>query len=402
MSGLVCRATRLAEPPDLLSLSVPEEGFLFEHRGAGVAAWGAALRIPIPPGPAQVARAAGRVAAALAEIRAEGQLGPIAVGALPFDGTWPAALTVPRVTMVRRPDGTAWRVVTGPEDAGEPELEPSRARSPTRRRLRITPVPTPAAYVEAVATARKRIAEGDLAKVVLARMLVARAEEPFDRGALLTRLRAREPLAYLFAASGLVGASPELLVSRRGLQVRASAVAGTMPTAGRAADARAAARLLGSAKERVEHAVVVDAVRAALKGICVPLHVAEPSVLPMRTVLHLATDVHGVLRRPGLGALDLAARLHPTPAVCGTPTDVAMGLIRELEPIDRALYAGMVGWTDARGDGEWAVALRCAEVQGRIALLFAGAGIVADSDPEAELAETDAKLSSMLDALGCA
>ncbi|MGH2726117.1 MAG: isochorismate synthase, partial [Actinomycetota bacterium] len=205
------------------------------------------------------------------------------------------------------------------------------------------------------------------------------------------------------AAGGLVGASPELLVARSGPQVRASAVAGTLPRAGPAADARAAARLLGSAKEQAEHAVVVDAVRAALKGICDPLHVAaEPSVLWMRTVLHLATDVRGVLRRPDLGALDLAARLHPTPAVCGAPTDVALGLIRELEPIDRALYAGMVGWTDARGDGQWAVALRCAEVQGRIALLFAGAGIVAASDPEAELVETDAKLSSMLDALGCA
>jgi isochorismate synthase len=270
------------------------------------------------------------------------------------------------------------------------------------QQLDLASVPSPAAYVEAVAAARRRIAAGGLQKVVLARMLVARADHALDRLALLQRLREREPDGRIFAVNGFVGASPELLVSRYGAEVRTEAVAGTARR-GRnpAEDMTAAELLLASAKDRAEHALVVDAIRRALRSTCTTLSIdAEPAVAQMRSVLHLKTDVRGRLGLPALTALELAARLHPTPAVCGTPRAAAMRLIRELEPIDRALYAGMVGWQDVRGDGEWTVALRCAEVQDRLALVFAGAGIVADSDPEAELAETDAKFQSVLDALG--
>jgi len=145
----------------------------------------------------------------------------------------------------------------------------------------------------------------------------------------------------------------------------------------------------------------VEAVRAALEPWCERIDVpSEPGLLHTSTLWHLATEVTGALRTPVPSALELAAQLHPTPAVAGTPRDAAMRAIADLEAIDRTLYAGTVGWMDARGDGEWAVALRCAEVQGSLALVFAGAGIVAASEPEAELAETDAKMRAMLDALG--
>ncbi len=401
MSGLTCRAAPLGRDPDLLTYYRPDEGFVFEHRGGGIVAWGAAETIRVPSGSGQVARAARLVSEVLSTIRGKNEVGPVVVGALPFDASSPATLVVPTDAIIRRPDGTVWHLRTEPSGRVR-HPEPTRCGSALRRQnVSLTPVPSPAAYMDAVDVARKRIAQSALGKVVLARMLVARSPEPFDRGALLRRLRELEPAAYLFAAHGFVGASPELLVSRFGDSMRAEAVAGTARRSGDgAADERAAAALLRSHKERSEHAFVVDAVRDALEDVCTALRVpVEPALLKLHTVLHLKTEVMGSLRHPAPTALELAARLHPTPAVCGTPRETAMRLIRELEPIDRTQYAGIVGWSDARGDGEWAVALRCAEVQGRIALLFAGAGIVADSQPEAELAETDAKFQSMLSAL---
>ena len=263
--------------------------------------------------------------------------------------------------------------------------------------MRITQVPSQESYVDAVEKARARIRAGELQKVVLARMLVAQSDHDFDRRALLARLRAAEPDAYVFAVHGFIGASPELLVSRSGTRVRAQPLAGTIARRAGAAEA-----LLTSVKDRAEHEFVVDAVRTALEPICSSLSVEGPSVIATSTVLHLATTVEGTLRDPAMTSLDIAALLHPTPAVCGTPPSAARDAIAELEDIDRALYAGLVGWSSAEGDGEWAVSLRCAEVAGRIALLFAGAGIVADSDPQAELAETDVKFRSMLEALGYA
>jgi isochorismate synthase len=234
-------------------------------------------------------------------------------------------------------------------------------------------------------------------------MLIAQSDHEFDRRALLARLRAAEPDAFTFAAGGFIGASPELLVARSGDRVRARPLAGTIARRSDAGEDQVAAKgLLESKKDRAEHALVVEAVRNALAPACTTLEIdPHPHTLATSKVWHLATNVSGRLRA-SVDALALASLLHPTPAVCGTPREAARAVIRELEQIERALYAGLVGWVDAHGDGEWAVVLRCAEMQGRIALLFAGAGIVADSDPEAELAETDAKFRSMLEALGYA
>lgn len=405
--GLTARSFRLASPPDLLDYYAPAGGFFFERGGAGVVGVGAALRATIAPGPDQVARAAAEAAAMLAGIRIEGDAPPVVTGSLPFDGERDSgALIVPQIAIARR-NGKAWMVVTGHAGMPEPETHPHLVPPEPSGPLSLEAVPPAEDYLAAVRAARALIAAGALEKVVLARTLVARSDHPFDVATLLERLRAVEPDCYVFGVEGLLGATPELLLARSGRTVRSTPLAGTAAReADPTADDAAARALLRSQKDRDEHAFVVRAVRAALEGACERLEVEpEPSVVPTSKVWHLSTEVRGILRSdaPGPpGALALAAGLHPTPAVCGTPTEAARAAIRDLERIERGLYAGLVGWTDARGDGEWAVALRCAEVNGDRARLYAGAGIVAGSDPDAELAETDAKFRAMIDALGYA
>jgi len=397
-TDLVARAMRIDGNQDLLPFFTPDDGFFFEHPSRALVTIGAAHTISVPGGPGLVARSARAARDALGRVRWEGVVPPIVVGALPFGEEAPATLVIPRLSLIRR-DGETWKVVIGAEREALAEFVPTLPRGS----LRVTAVPDPNAYVAAVAEARGRIRAGALEKVVLARMLIAQSDHEFDRRALLARLRAAEPGAFTFAAGGFIGASPELLVAREGDTVRARPLAGTIARrSDPAADDEAARSLSASEKDRAEHRLVVEAVREALQPVTTSLSIDDtPHALATSKVWHLATDVVGTVR-DGLDGLSLASLLHPTPAVCGTPREAARAAIKELEQIERALYAGAVRWMDARGDGEWAVALRCAEMQGRIALLFAGAGIVADSDPEAELAETDAKFRSMLEALGYA
>ena len=223
---------------------------------------------------------------------------------------------------------------------------------------------------------------------------------------LLKRLRAVEPDGYSFAVDigegrTLVGASPELLISRFGDEIRANPLAGSAPRAGDPSEDRRNAERLGtSPKDRQEHAIVVEDVFRALNPLCRELtYDRDPQLLATANVWHLSTRFRGVLKDPSVTSLDLARALHPTPAVCGEPRDEAMRTIRELEPVPRGAYAGAVGWMDATGDGVWALALRCAELNGSTARLFAGAGIVADSDPAAELDETERKFRAFLDSL---
>jgi isochorismate synthase len=396
-TDLVARAERIDGSLDLLPFFVPDDGIFFEHPSRALVTKGAAVTITVPAGPNLVARAGEMAADALARVRYEEQP-PIVVGALPFGENIPATLTIPQTTILRESDGSTKRLTVG--DHIDPILA-KRVPTLPRGTLKITPVPEPEAWMSAVAEARRRIRDDELRKVVLARMLIAQSDHVFDRRALLARLRDAEPNAYTFAAGGFIGASPELLVSRFDDVVRARPLAGTAARAAGSADEAAGLALLSSSKDLAEHALVVDAVREALTSVCDELEVGTPDLLQMSKVWHLATEFKGRLAEP-LDALALASRLHPTPAVCGTPRGAAMEAIRELEQIDRTIYAGIVGWMDASGDGEWAVAIRCAEMQGRIALLFAGNGIVAESDPESELAETEAKFRSMLEALGYA
>jgi isochorismate synthase len=199
----------------------------------------------------------------------------------------------------------------------------------------------------------------------------------------------------------LVGATPELLVAKRGREVLAIPLAGSAPRYGDPErDAASAAGLLASRKDREEHALVVEDVAAALEPLCEALdHPHEPEPLGTANVWHLSTPFRGRLRSSVRSVLDLVAALHPTAAVGGSPREAARAALAELEPIDRGWYAGPVGWVDADGDGRWAIALRCAELTGTTARVFAGAGIVADSDPAAELEETERKFRALLDAL---
>jgi menaquinone-specific isochorismate synthase len=255
----------------------------------------------------------------------------------------------------------------------------------------------------AVASARQSIREGRLLKVVLARDVPVEQEAPFDPRAVARRLADRYPECWTFVCGGLVGASPELLVRREGSNVHSLTLAGSARRGeDAAADQEAGQALLASRKDRWEHELAVRFVRETLARCCSELWVdPEPTLLRLANVQHLATSSYGLLDEP-LSALELAGRLHPGAAICGTPTAEALELIRQLEGMDRGRYAAPVGWMDADGDGEWAIALRCAEVSGGTpgrARLFAGAGIVAESDPESELEETRLKLRPMLSAL---
>ena len=268
-------------------------------------------------------------------------------------------------------------------------------------------VPAAEHYGAAVASAVARMRAGEFDKVVLARTLELTASREPDLPAMLRRLARRDPGGYTFALpSGpgrtLVGASPELLVARTGGRLTANPLAGSAPrSADLAEDVRRAAALLESPKDLHEHAVVVAAVRDALAPFCTRLDVPErPTLLRTAAMWHLSTTVTGELADPDVCALRLASALHPTPAVCGTPTDMARKVIAESEPFDRGPYTGMVGWQDADGDGEWVVTIRCAEAEGRSLRLFAGAGVVAASSPEAETAETAAKFRTFLHAVG--
>jgi menaquinone-specific isochorismate synthase len=262
--------------------------------------------------------------------------------------------------------------------------------------------PGRAVWTESVRRILSAIDAGDVRKVVLARRLVVEAGVAFDRRAVLDRLRRSHPSCFTYAAGDFVGASPELLVRRRGDEVASCPMAGSVRRGATPEEDEAlTAGLRRSVKEAEEHRLLVEAVVAALAPVCVGRPAAgEPDVVRFPTVSHLATRVSGVLRRPAPSALALAGLLHPTPAVGGLPRAEALATIAALEGFDRGLYAGPVGWVDAAGDGEWAVALRGAQLDGRRARLVAGAGIVAGSDPDAEWAETEVKLRPMLAALG--
>lgn len=369
-------------------------GFFFEREGEGVVAFGAAATISVAPSASQIADAARLVADSFEGFA--GDVAPIVVGSLPFDGNRPATLIVPRVAIVRR-DGRTTALLAGNATVPLPDetfVAPppvvSDVAEPPRRE-----------YVDAVRRAREAIRGGTLDKVVLARSLMLCFDGAPDVRSLLASLRDADPHAYTFAFGEMIGATPEQLVERRGEVVRCGPLAGTAPRGTTQDDDRAAAAALrASAKDQAEHSFVVRAIREALAPRCETLTVEHPpSLMQTSRVWHLRTRIEGRLRAPAPDALTLAAALHPTPAVGGTPAEAARAMIRELEPVDRGFYAGPIGWVDANGDGEWAIQLRCGHVRGATMRLFAGAGVVAGSDPEAELAETDAKFAVMRAAL---
>ena len=406
--SLVARTRRLDADVDLVDV-VGAEGVLWARARSGLAGRGEALRVTVPPG--DPAAAATAVHDALATIDVDDEVrvpgtGAVAFGALPFDPACPGELVVPHVIVGRADDGTRWithlltpdAAIPPPELADRPDrAEPGRA--PTR--FTVTSPRSTEDWQASLVAVRDELRRGTARKVVLARELIVEADAPIRRADVLGQLRVAYPSCMLFAVDGFVGATPELLVARSGDQVRSHPMAGTAPrSSDPSTDARLAANLLASDKDRIEHRYTIDMVHDTLLPWCSYLdEEAEPSVVAMANVQHLATLVEGRLSSPPASVIELMRALHPTPAVNGTPRQVALDLIAAHEGIDRGRYAGPVGWVDAAGNGEWAVGIRSAELAGNRARVFAGVGVVADSDPDAELAETRAKFQALLGAI---
>lgn len=386
------------EPTSVLP---PSGGFLWQRCDEGLVGWGEAVKIAVPTGSDRFERAHERLAEAFERLRtpeelvAEGR-GPVAFGSFTFDEDAPGSvLVVPQVVVGTR-GGRSWVTAVG---LPVPEVR-THPRRPQGPKIRYAGADVSELdWMDSVARAIKAVDAGGLEKVVLARDLRVWAEEELDVPLLLGRLARRFRECYTFSCAGLIGATPELLVSRHGDFVASLVLAGTAPRASGEADAELGRSLLGSAKDREEHRLSVDSVVRSLAPFCARLdHDSTPHLLRLANVQHLATTVTGELVEPR-SSVQLAGALHPTAAICGTPSNDALELIRTLEDLDRGRYAGPVGWMDAAGDGEWGIALRCAEIDGRRGRLFAGGGVVAGSRPEAELEETRMKFRAMLSVL---
>ena len=409
---LVTRTVPLPDPGPLLQLLPAQTALAWVRRGEGLVGWGEAARVTTS-GPDRFADAQRAWSQMISrsvvrdEVRLPGT-GPVAFGSFAFSPGSAAGgvLVVPEVVIGHKA-GTWWLTTIGAGGVLPPIRHIAPATQPPADLGTVTfsdGVRSGPEWECVVADAIARIGAGAVEKVVLARDLHARSSEPIDPRRLLTRLAERYPGCWTFNVDGLLGATPELLVRlERGL-VTSRVLAGTIRRSqDDEHDLALAASLARSSKDLEEHEYAVRSVAEALAPYCATTNVPEsPFVLHLANVMHLATDVTGVLADGGT-SLQLAAALHPSAAVCGTPTAAAAELIDEIEGMDRDRYAGPVGWLDARGDGEWGIALRCARVDPDDAhslRLFAGCGIVAGSDPAAELAESNAKLLPIRDALG--
>lgn len=405
-ASVVVRSRSIADPRTLLDRLPESETVAWVRNGEGLIGWGVAAEFEVS-GPERFSRAQRWWAKWCANAEVDDTVGvpgsgPVAFGSFAFDPQpGSSVIIVPRVIVGRR-GGQSWVTVIGSDidprtalpHAGRPEVPTAIAWAEGTR--------TSADYEAAVSEAITRINAGGVDKVVLARDVIAQVAGPLDTRHLLVNLAARYPSCWTFKVDGLLGATPELLVRRSGDLVMSRVLAGTVRRKGdEAADATLALALLDSDKDLEEHEYAVHSVARALGAHCTDLEVPDsPRVLTLANVQHLATDVTGRLADDAT-VLALAASLHPTAAVCGTPTERALSLIREIEGMDRGRYAGPVGWFDAHGDGEFGIALRCAEVDPALGTVraFAGCGIVAGSVPEQELAESNAKLVPIRDAL---
>jgi menaquinone-specific isochorismate synthase len=401
-AGLGVRTRLVDDPGRLIDLLPDDSGPLCWVRDSdGIVGWGEVARCPVSgPGRFAEAQAWWRSFTERLDVRDDVGVpgsGPVAFASFTFADDSPGSvLVVPRVLVGRR-GGLSW--ITEFSHGDGPSAV--RAVSPVRPSgtLRFADGRLPVArYRGAVAEAVRRMQAGELDKAALAHDLLAIGDTALDPRFLLGGLARRYPTCWSYAVDGLVGATPELLVRRTGHTVESRVLAGTI-WPGESDDL--AGRLLGSVKDRREHALAVDSLAAALHPLCTALDVPEtPSVIALRNVSHLASDVHGSLDPAAPASLlQLVEAVHPTAAVGGTPRGPAVELIAELEGMDRGRYAGPVGWVDGSGDGELGIALRCAQLDGPVARLFAGCGVVADSDPDTEVREAAAKMVAVRDAL---
>ena len=397
---LVAWTVEVDDPGELLTWLPAGEAFGFLRGGDGIVGWGEAARL--------ATRDPGEIGAALAAITSRDDVGlpgsgPVAIVSLGFDPDVDSSVVVvPKVVLGRR-EGRSWLTLVNPPGAvAVPALRrrPVAAATMPPATLAAT-VPSEQIWADAVAETVAAIRAGEVDKVVLARALDVTAPTTIDPRAVAARLARRFPSCFTVVCDGLVGASPELLVRRVGRHAESIVLAGTVR---RGSDAEEDAALehefLASAKNAVEHRIAADSVCETFAAVAVDV-VSDPTpqLLRLANVTHLATHVEAWLGPEPPTALELVARLHPTAAVGGTPRADALEMITRLEAAPRGRYAGPVGWMDAKGDGEFAIALRCAQLSGQTARLWAGAGIVGDSDPDAEVAETAAKFDAVLSAL---
>ena len=377
--------------PDLNDVA-GSDGFLFVRDGVGVAGRGVAARVPIDD-------AATLLAAIVHESFIDG-VEPIALGSIPFAPGAPGELIVPQVLVGKHADGRAWVTTI---DGADPALDTPARLMPTASNYTLGHTGSIDTYLAAVAAARDAVRAGELTKAVIARPIDVKTDQPIDVHGLLLRLKASFGSSYRYSIDGLIGASPELLIEIDGSTVRSHPLAGTAPRTGDADnDRRLAAELQASAKNQIEHRVVIDVVHDTLLPWASYLDwEPEPSIVTVANVQHLGTRMEGVLSQPRPSVIELVRALSPPPALGGHPRDDALALIARVEGFERGRYGGAVGWVDAAGNGTWAVTIRCAELSEdrRSARLVAGGGIVADSEPLAELAETQAKFQAMLSAI---
>jgi len=393
-------------PEDLFSLLPAESALSWVRSGEGLVAYGEYARIEVT-GPDRFSEASTwwreqvRSFRIHDDVRTSGT-GPLAFGSFAFSESETSVLIIPEVIIGRRGD-QSWITTVGQQHPiiDEPYLEAKNYTIAWGEGSRSS-----VSWESAVANAVGRIQAGELDKVVLARDIQAEASEPIDARRLMAKLAENYAKTWIFSVDNLVGATPELLVRLTKGLVTSRVLAGTIRRTGDdERDLALAASLARSSKDLEEHDYAVRSVSDALNPFCSSMNVNEsPFVLHLTNVMHLATDVNGVLADSlsSRDSLHLVQALHPTAAVCGTPTNIAKDLISEIEGLNRGRYAGPVGWIDAKGDGEWGIALRCAEISKddpRKMRLFAGCGIVAGSIPEEELAESQAKLLPMRDAL---
>jgi len=406
VQALTVETTPIPDIRQLIPLLDGHDPLLWMRRTQGLAGIGTALRLEFS-GPDRMTAAAlawRRVvdAATVTDPLARTGTGLLAFGAFAFDesSTEASVLIVPQV-IVGREDGQCWVTRIWPTGSSAPEIPLELHPLGAEYRVALGAGALGAAgYRTAVAEAVGRIAAQDLSKVVLARDLVGRLPAGADLRRPITELALGYPDCWTYAVDGLFGSSPETLIRADHGEVNARVLAGTMSRGtDPAADAEAALALATSTKDGDEHEFAVQSVLQSLRPHTSHITTSEiPFTVKLPNLWHLATDLEGTLS-DGSTSLDLIAALHPTAAVAGTPTNRAQALIRELEPFDRGRYAGPVGWVGADGDGEWAIALRCAQVgQDGLVTAYAGCGIVLDSDPEQELAETRMKFRPVVEA----
>lgn len=369
-------------------------GYLFVRDGVGVAGQGIAKRV-----------ARNELAATLSAINDNNQsglveAGPIAIGCIPFNSSDPHDFVIPKVVVGKTTEGQHW--VTTIDDAEFDFHAPEDIR-PFAASFMVNPGVPVDHYLEAVRLTSLAVRENKIDKAVIARDVFVTSNFQFDVRAILHRLKASFGSSYRYLFDNFLGASPELLVAVEGNKVSSHPLAGTAPRTGNPTiDQQIASDLIASTKNQLEHRIVIDMVHDTLLPWCSFLDwQPEPSIVAVANVQHLGTEISGQLSEPRPSVLELAYALSPTPALGGTPKQEALDQIARVEGMNRGRYGGAVGYVNKSGDGKFAVAIRCAELDSTLmtARLFAGGGIVGDSNPAGELAETQAKFQAMLAAL---